>query len=98
MLWYQTQQMVRDATAFFHKNIPLSTYELTLSHQPPPPPTVDLNSVVWPDTDTQTAGIVLASSPPPVSVSAAHSLTLTPLGLYDQPCRASAFVLLFHEL
>jgi hypothetical protein len=69
----------------FPQTIPLPACELTLSHQPPPPPTINTDSVVWPDTDTQTASIIFTPCPPPIPVSATHSLTLASLGLYNQP-------------
>lgn len=70
----------------------------TLAHQSPPPPAVNTDCVVWPDANAQTAGIVFASSPPSLPISSTQSLTLTSLGLYNQPRRASAFMFLFHQL
>jgi hypothetical protein len=70
----------------------------TLAHQSPPPPTVNTDSVVWADANAQTTRVIFAWCSPPVPVSSTNRLALTPFGLYDQPCRSSTFMFLFHEL
>lgn len=68
-----------------------------LTHDPPSPPAINANRIVGSNADTQTTAVVFTRCPPPVSPSV-HSLALTPFRLDNKPCRATAVVLLFHEL
>jgi hypothetical protein len=82
---------------------PPSSY--TLPQQPPSPSTINTNSIVRPNADTQTTRILIVapvpvpiSSPVPIPIASAHSLALTPLRLYDQPRGTPTIVFLLHEL
>jgi hypothetical protein len=94
MLRYQHRTNMCDRNTILTQ----STYTHNpLAHDPPSSPTINANSIVRPNADTQAAAVVFTRRPSPVS-SSIDSLTLTPLGLNNEPCRATTVVLLLHEL